>query len=28
MATGAVPLNVLEGVVRDWATEPARSLTQ
>jgi uncharacterized protein (DUF885 family) len=28
MATGAVPLNVLEGVVRDWATQPARSLTQ
>jgi uncharacterized protein (DUF885 family) len=23
MATGAVPLNVLEGVVRDWAAQPA-----
>jgi uncharacterized protein (DUF885 family) len=23
MATGAVPLNVLEDVVRDWAAQPA-----
>jgi hypothetical protein len=26
MATGAVPLNVLEGVVHDWGAQPTSAL--